>query len=170
MKSMLPLKRARALALMLTMIGCQPSITTPRDPSAVLENRVRELLAAYASNDPDRVVALCDSDQVAIFGSDVAELARTSDEVRAMIADDFKLWGTAKLGEPRDIDTQVGSDLASVFFNVPFRAGEHPEVIVRIATVWRRRGNTWRLAASSNTVPTTGSSARALLGRQASRP
>jgi ketosteroid isomerase-like protein len=145
------------------------SVATDRAPtvedSPAITARVRELLTAYASNDPAAVIRLCDADSVVVYGSDVAEIARGGTELRAMIRDDFELWRSAHLGEPRDLEIRQGADLAAAFFNVPFRAGSQPEVLVRITTVWRKRDGAWFLVESSNTVPTVGSSAKALLRR-----
>jgi ketosteroid isomerase-like protein len=133
------------------------------DEAPAIAARVRELLAAYASNDPEAILRLCDADGVVVYGSDVAEIARGDTELRAMIRDDFRLWHSAHLGDPRDLEIRQGADLAAAFFNVPFRAGNQQEVLVRIATVWRRKNNVWLLVESSNTVPTVGSSAKDLL-------
>ncbi len=133
------------------------------DETAAIRDRVRALLASYAGNDVEAVLRLCDLDQIAIYGSDVSEVARGADAVRQMMADDFKLWGSAQFGEPRELEVRQGGDLATAFFNVPFRAGGQKELVVRVATVWHKEGGAWRLTESSNTVPTVGSSARELL-------
>lgn len=132
-----------------------------------VQARVDELLAAYARNDVEAVLAMLDPRAVTVYGSDVVEFYTRPDEVRRMMRDDFRLWRSAEFGAPRDLSVRVAGELATAFFHVPFRAGGGREVVVRFATVWRRDGDRWLLTQSANTVPTTGSSAAELLERAA---
>jgi ketosteroid isomerase-like protein len=132
---------------------------------AEVTQRVRQLLAAYASNDVDSVLRLCDAASVVVYGSDASEIARGAAALRDMMAADFKLWGAASFGEPTDLDVRQDGNLASAFFNVQFTVGGQRPVPVRMAMVWHRMRGEWRLIQSSNTVPTVGSSAIELLRR-----
>jgi ketosteroid isomerase-like protein len=161
-----PWARWPSLAL-LVLAGCAAGGGNGSAEAARAEvaSRVDALLAAYAAGDPQRVMALVDTRGIVVFGSDVAERAVGPAQVRRMMADDFRLWGSARFGRPDAMDVRVDGMLASAFFNVPFAADGGPERIVRMATVWHKVGGRWLLTQASSTVPTTGSSASELLRR-----
>jgi Domain of unknown function (DUF4440) len=133
------------------------------DRDSTLLSRVQVLLDAYARDDSSGVLQILDSNEFAMYGSDASELVSTPAQLVTVMADDFKLWHTAKFGRMRDITTSVRGDCGSVFFQIPFSAGGSAEVLVRFATVWRRANGVWLLTVSSNTVPTVGSSAADIL-------
>ena len=143
--------------------GCaRPAGTADVVPRGEIDRRIGALLGAYAANDQTAVIGLLDSAGFVIFGSDASEIVRTHDELRQLMADDFRLWGSARFGPIRDLDVRGNGAIATAVFHVPFSAGGGPEVLVRFSTAWRRVDGDWRLMQSANTVPTVGSSAREL--------
>lgn len=141
--------------------ACDPALAV--EPRLVCESRA--FLDAYAANDSSGVRARIAPETV-VYGSDLKEVVRGPDGVTALMVEDFRLWRTARIGAMRDIHVVTGQDLGVVSFHAPFSAGGGPEVPVRFTLTWRRVGSAWRLAQSSNTVPTVGSSAAELNARR----
>lgn len=131
-----------------------------------IADRLVELLSRYAANDQDGVVHLLDENDFVIYGSDLSEVVRSPGELRQLMSDDFALWQTAQFGAIEDLDIKIDGTLATAFFDVPFSAGGRPPVVVRFSTVWRKVAGEWFLTASTNAVPTVGSSARELAHRK----
>jgi ketosteroid isomerase-like protein len=128
-----------------------------------IEARAQQLLTAYAADDTKAVLALVETNHLSLYGSDIAEVVKSDEELATMMTDDFALWRTARFGAIQDLSVRVGGELATAFFDVPFSVGDRPPVLVRFATVWHRVGARWLLTQSSNCVPTVGSSAKAIL-------
>jgi ketosteroid isomerase-like protein len=156
--------RAVATIVLLAALAAPPSPGRAQDADArrQVEDSVAALLAAYAADDPDKVLSMLDARGFVVYGSDAAEVVRTPAELRQLMADDFALWQTASFGTPANLDIRVEGAMASAFFDVPFSAGGRPPLTVRFATTWHRDGDAWHLVQSANVVPTTGSSAHAL--------
>ena len=161
------MKNAATLVGLTLVVLCLPACARrgavePPALRAAIEERVRTLLTAYAANDQDAVVGLLDPAGFVVLGSDVSEVVRTPAELRQLMTDDFRLWGSAAFGPIQDLDVRGDEHFASAVFHVPFSAAGGPSILVRFSTVWRRVDGEWRLAQSANTVPTTNSSAREL--------
>ncbi len=145
--------------------GAATAARSTAEARSQVEQQIGKLLHAYAANDPAAVLALLDPHGFTMYGSDVAEIVHDPAELRQLMADDFALWQTARFGALANLDIRVEGTAASAFFDVPFSAGGRPPVTVRFGTSWRNDGGHWVLMQSSNTVPTTGSSAHQLIGR-----
>jgi ketosteroid isomerase-like protein len=128
-----------------------------------IENRVQQLLTAYAADDKSAVLAMVETTHLTLYGSDIAEVVTGGDELVQMMTDDFALWRTARFGAIQDLSVRAGGELATAFFNVPLSVGGQPPVIIRFATVWHHVRGGWLLTQSSNSVPTVGSSAKEIL-------
>lgn len=150
-----------ALAASAALLSLAGALGSAED---VLLARTRAFLDAYAANRVEQVVDMLDPERIAVYGSDTAEFCQDAACVRALMADDFRLWGSARFGAMSKVTVRMDGRLASVMFEIPFSAGGGAEVPVRIAMVWRTAGGKWRLTQSSNVVPTVGASASALLG------
>lgn len=153
------------LLLLVVLGSCASTGKDAQSDRAQVAAAVRTLLTAYAANDQEAVIRLIDTREFSFYGSDVSEIVHSSDQLRQLMTEDFKLWGSAKFGQISDMDIRVGRDLATAFFNVPFSAGGASLVTVRVSTVWRKVGGVWLLTQSANSVPTVGSSTRELLKR-----
>ncbi|MFL6548229.1 MAG: nuclear transport factor 2 family protein [Povalibacter sp.] len=134
--------------------------------SEQLRARAEALLHRYASNDPEGVVALIDSNDFTMYGSDISEVVHSTDELRALMRNDFLLWGTASFGELKDFDSREDGNLATTFFTASFKPGSFTSLPVRFSMTWRKHDGQWLLTQSSNTVPTVGQSAAELLKGQ----
>jgi hypothetical protein len=158
--------RFLAIPVALALASCA-STTSRSAPDArnMVQQQVEKLLDAYAANNPAGVLALLDQHGFVMYGSDVAEVVHTPAQLRQLMTDDFALWKTARFGALANVDIRVEGDAASAFFDVPFSAGGRSPVTVRFGTTWRYDAGHWVLMQSSNTVPTTGSSAHDLINR-----
>lgn len=97
-----------------------------------------------------------------MYGSDVSEVAVDRAGVKKIFDADQRLWQhSASWGAVSHVSSVTRGDLSTLFFDRVFKAGGH-EVVVRFAMVWVKEGDAWKLAQSSNTVPTTGQSAEEL--------
>lgn len=149
----------------ISILAACAAIPPPAVATEEIAARVMELLERYERNDQDGVLAMTDPAGFTILGSDVSEVVHSPEELREMMRDDFKLWGSARFGSPMDLDIRVSRDLAVAMFHVPFALGANPPVVVRFSTTWHRVRDRWYLTQSANTVPTRGSSAKQLLIR-----
>jgi ketosteroid isomerase-like protein len=108
-------------------------------------------------------MALVDDGSVA-YGSDAAEVFRGKPAIAEMLRQDALLWrGSATIGEMRDVSVIEQGDLATIFFNAPFRVGNREPVPVRFSMVWRREKGQWLVVQSQSAAVTEGQSAAALL-------
>jgi hypothetical protein len=159
------MKTSRLLALLLTLAlaACASTPVATTNARGEVEQQVEKLLHAYAANDPAAVLALLDRRGFTMYGSDVAEVVHDTAKLRQLMADDFALWKTARFGPLANLDVRVEGTAASAFFDVPFSVGGRPPITVRFGTAWRLDDGHWVLMQSTNTVPTTGSSAHELI-------
>ncbi|HZQ94487.1 MAG TPA: nuclear transport factor 2 family protein, partial [Candidatus Sulfotelmatobacter sp.] len=101
-------------------------------------SNTRIFLDAYARGDRQQVLSMIDP-AVTAYGSDLDEVFKGRDGVEKMLRDDAQLWnGAAAIGEMQQISTFQDGDVASIFFNAPFRLGKQEPVVVRFAIVWHR--------------------------------
>src|SRR5580704_18034617 len=85
------------------------------------EERTRHFLDSYVGGDTAAVMGVVDEGSVA-YGSDAAEVFRGKAAISEMLRQDALLWrGSASIGEMRDVSVVEQGDLATIFFNAPFR-------------------------------------------------
>lgn len=151
------------LAILLAGVSLAACTHAPRPaPVAVdasndeqtLRARVSELLARYAANDQAGVVAMLDPVRFTIWGSDLAEVADTEQELRALMDSDFRMWGTAQFTEVREFDSRSDGRLATANFVMSFSASGGPAIPVRLTTTWRKVDGVWRMTQCVSSVPT----------------
>jgi ketosteroid isomerase-like protein len=127
------------------------------------EERTRHFLDSYVHGDTAAVMSVVDDGTVA-YGSDAAEVFRGKAAISEMLREDALLWrGSATIGEMRDVSVVEQGDVATIFFNAPFRVGNREPVPVRFSIVWRREKGQWRLVQSQSAAVTEGQSAATLL-------
>jgi hypothetical protein len=133
--------------------------TVPASAEPNLQQAVTAFLNAYAGGDKATVVDALEPG-VQLYGSDVSEVYKGVQGASDMLDADMKLWGgRAKFGTMWHVSGVRDGRLASIMFDVPFTAGKNPTVTVRFAMVWALDGDAWKLAQSSNMIPTVGQSA-----------
>lgn len=136
-------------------IAAAPAVSAEAEEQA-LRARVGKLLASYQANDPAGVIAMLDPVKFTIWGSDLAEIADTPEELRALMESDFRLWITATFTDLRDFDWRTDGHLATANFVVSFSASGGPAIPIRLATTWRKVEGEWRLTQAVSSVPTLG--------------
>lgn len=141
-----------------TTVSSAPAAAHPASDVATDDQAVRaavmKLLRGYETNDVDGVIALLDPVRFTILGSDVSEVVDTHDELRALMAADFAMWGSARFTDVRDFDLRSDGTLATANFLMSFSAGGGAPVPVRLTTTWRRVNGEWKLTQSTSSVPT----------------
>lgn len=153
------MRQLSAVGAAIFVLAASPALAQPADLTA----QTRQFLDAYARGDKAAVLSQLDP-SIVMYGSDAAELFRGPDAVAGLLDLDQKLWGgSATIGEIKDLTVTEGSDLRVATFHAPFSVGGRPPLPVRFTMVWKRSPDGWRLVHSTNTVPTTGQSAEALL-------
>jgi len=157
--------RLCAVAIILLVFdGVLPKGVAGKREHFDLVSTTRFFLDAYARADRQKVLSMIDP-AVTAYGSDLDEVFKGKGGVEKMLRDDAQLWnGAATIGEMQQISTFQDGDVASIFFNAPFRLGKQEPVAVRFAIVWHRSAKGWRVVQSSSVVPTRGQSAEELLG------
>jgi hypothetical protein len=119
-------------------------------------------LDAYAAGDETTVMAALSQGPLHMYGSDVSEVAGDRAGVKKIFDADQRLWQkSASWGAVSHVSAVTQAGVSSLFFDRVFKVGGR-EVVVRFAMVWVKEGDAWKLAQSSNTVPTTGQSAEQL--------
>jgi hypothetical protein len=161
-------RRARHLFMALAVMAIS-ACSTVRSPAEQgrdereVRARVDKLLARYGRNDQSGVIEMLDTRQFTIFGSDLAEVVDTPEELRALMTADFALWKTAKFENIRDMDFRSDGTLATAYFVISFSPAIAGPIAVRFNTTWRRSAGEWFLTQSANSVPTTNQSAAEIL-------
>jgi len=138
---------------------------TPAAAQADLTQTVTAFLNSYAGGDKAAVIAAVEPN-VHLYGSDLSETYNGVEGAADMFDKDMRLWGgAAKFGTMWHVTAVREGSLESIMFDIPFTAGRGPAVTARFAMVWHLEGDVWKLAQSSNSVPTTGQSAGDILKR-----
>jgi hypothetical protein len=136
---------------------------SPSSAEPGLQQTVMAFLNSYAGGDKAAVIAAVEPN-VHLYGSDLSETYNGVGGASDMFDHDMRLWGgSAKFGTMWHVTAVREGNLESIVFDIPFTAGRNPTVTVRFAMVWHLEGDIWKLAQSSNTVPTIGQSATAPL-------
>ena len=129
------------------------SPTNVQTQEQAVRARVQTLLDRYAANDAAGVIALLDPVKFTILGTEASERVDTPEGLRALMAADFKLWGTARFTEVRDFDCRLSESLATAWFTISFSASGGQPIPVRLTTTWRKVNGEWMLSQSANAVP-----------------
>jgi hypothetical protein len=136
---------------------------TPVAAQADLTQAVTAFLNSYAGGDKAAVIATVEPN-VHLYGGDLSQTYNGVEGAAEMFDHDMRLWGgAAKFGTMWHVTAVREGNLETIMFDIPFTAGRSGTVTVRFAMVWHLEGDTWKLAQSSNCVPTTGQSAGDIL-------
>ena len=152
------------LAIILT---CVTSAQAKMECGAPVSEQGMKFLDAYAAGDEPAVMGALSGGALHMYGSDVSEVAEDRAGVKRIFDADQRLWQhSASWGAVSHLSSVGDGGVCSLFFDRVFKVGGR-EVPVRFAMVWVKEDGAWRLAQSSNTVPTIGQSAEALTRQQA---
>ncbi|HEX4295897.1 MAG TPA: nuclear transport factor 2 family protein [Rhizomicrobium sp.] len=147
------------MRLVLLTAAALACTAAPAAAQADLTQVVSAFLNSYADGDKAAVIAAVEPN-VHLYGSDLSQTYNGVEGAGDMFDKDMRLWGgSAKFGTMWHVTGVREGNLESIMFDIPFTAGRNPTVTVRYAMVWHLEGDTWKLAQSSNSVPTTGQGA-----------
>jgi hypothetical protein len=140
----------------LALAACASAPQAGRSDPAAVEKEIRQhvdsLLYRYSQNDQPGVLAMLDPTGFTISGSDLSEVVRTPEQLRALMSRDFSQWKSATFSEVRDFDVRADDALATAFLVFTYSVEGGPSMPIRLCTVWRKVDGEWRLTQSSNAV------------------
>lgn len=150
------LAAALAIVPMSTCLAAAPApvVTDTTADEQAVRAAVMTLLKRYESNDADGVIAMLDPVKFTMLGSDVSQVVDTHEELRALMAHDFQMWGSARFTDVRDFDLRTDGTLTTANFLMTFSASGGEAVPVRLTTTWRKVNGEWKLTQSTSSVPT----------------
>ncbi len=127
---------------------------------------------AYERKDLANMLAmLTNSSDLTFFGSDAAEVIKTSNDWAALMQNDWQLFESTKFAEPRNLAIQVSDDgkLASAVYEVSGVSvveGRSVESLDRFAMTLRKENRTWHIVQGMTAVATKGHSSAEMVGQK----
>jgi ketosteroid isomerase-like protein len=167
MRNLLPFVIALGL-----LAGCAPKVLTPEQVAQEKE-AIKAAIASYHKGYETKDVEIfknliSSSPDFMFFGTDVAEVIKSSAEMDTQKEYDFQLFESAKFGETQDLAIQVSSDgdLASAVYQVPIElktGGETSNATLRFAFTFRKENGWWKIVQGVAAMATTGQSSAELV-------
>ena len=161
-----------ALIGLVLLAGCAAKVLSP-EQAAQEKSAIRTVIAnyhkGYETKDHDLFRPLIsNSPDMMFFGSDVAEVVKSSAEMETEKDYDFQLFQTAKFGEVQDLAIQVANDgsLASAVYQVPLTMtvdGQTSTAMFRLAFTLRKEAGAWKIVQGMVAFPSTGQSSAELV-------
>ena len=119
---------------------------------------------AYQAKDLAGITKLVSSSgEFLFFGTDSAEVMKSKADFEAQMNNDWQVFETAKLGEPRNLAIQVSNDgqLAFAVWETTLDAtvgGQASQALVRFADGFKKEDGQWRLIQGVASMATVGQS------------
>jgi len=167
MRNILPFVIALGL-----LAGCAPKGLTPEQVAQEKE-AIKTAIAGfhkdYEAKDGKAVMSLISAaPDFMFFGTDVAEVIKSSAEMDTLKEYDFQLFESVKFGELQHLAIQVSNDgsLASAVYQVPFEmkmAGQTSSSMFRLAFTFKKENGSWKIVQGMAAFPTTGQSSAELV-------
>jgi ketosteroid isomerase-like protein len=154
------------------LAGCAPKGLTPEQvvqEKEAIKTAITDYHKGYETKDVEIFKNLIsDSPDFMFFGTDVAEVIKSSAEMDTQKQYDFQLFESAKFGETQDLAIQVSSDgtLASAVYQVPIElkmGGETSNATLRFAFTFRKENSSWKIIQGIAAMATTGQSSAELV-------
>jgi ketosteroid isomerase-like protein len=167
MRNILPFVTALGL-----LAGCAPKGLTPEQvvqEKEAIKTAILTYHKGYETKDHKVFEDLLStSPDLMFFGTDIAEIVRSSAEMDMQKDYDFQLFETAKFGELQHLAIQVSDDgsLASAVYQVPLEmtmGGQTSSSMFRLAFAYRKEDGSWKLVQGMGSFPTTGQSSAELV-------
>jgi len=148
--------RVALATLLLCLSACTTAPPTAKadlaaDQKAVMQ-RVETLLYRYGNHDEPGVLAMLDPQGFSVYGTNLPELVKTPDQLRALMSRDLSQWKSASFTDFRSADVRTSGTLATAFLVVTFTAENGPSMPIRLCTTWRKVNGEWLLTQSWNAV------------------
>jgi ketosteroid isomerase-like protein len=154
------------------LVGCAPKALTPEQVAQEKE-AIKAAIANYHKGYETKDVEIfknliSDSPDFMFFGTDVAEVIKSSAEMDTQKQYDFQLFESTKFGETQDLAIQISSDgsLASSVYQVPVEmkmGGETSNATLRFAFTFIEENGSWKIIQGVAAMATTGQSSAELV-------
>jgi ketosteroid isomerase-like protein len=107
---------------------------------------------------------------IMFFGTDSAEVIKSTAQWEAQKKDDMQLFESFKAGEPRNVSTQIDSygELASAICEIPVDmtiGGQMSHSLARFAVTMRNENGGWRIIQGMVAFATVGQSSAELVAK-----
>jgi ketosteroid isomerase-like protein len=161
-----------AVAVLICLAGCAPKALSPEQVAQekeAINNLISNYHKGYETKDHDVIKNLISNTaDFMFFGSDVAEVLKSSADMDTLKNYDFQLFESAKFGEPQHLAIQVSNDgsLASAVYQVPLEmkiGGETSNSMFRLAFTFRKEDGAWKIVQGMAAFPSTGQSSAELV-------
>jgi ketosteroid isomerase-like protein len=153
--------------LMVIASGCssqKPAAEDIAKEKEAVKAVIADFSQAYQSKDLAGVTKLISSSgEFLFFGTDSAEVLKSKADFETQMNNDWQLFESAKLGEPRNLSIQMSNDgqLAFAIYEASFDAtigGQPSHSLVRFAHGMRKEEGQWRFIQGMAAFATVGQS------------
>jgi ketosteroid isomerase-like protein len=167
----------RAMAVILCaglLFGCGPkqlSVDDLAKEKTAVEAVVSNFWKAYEAKDAEAMNKfLPQSSAIMFFGTDSAEVIKTSNDWKTQMKNDMQLFDAFKAGEPRNVATEVTGDgmLASTICEIPVEmkmGGKRAHSLTRMAFTMKKENDQWHIVQGMVAFATNGQSSAELLAK-----
>lgn len=168
------MSRLVALLIVLGLLSsCSPQKPMPdiAKEKAEIESAITNFENAYQSKDPAAMKKLfSQSDDIAWFGTDSAEVIRGWAQWEKQMSDDWQVFESIKMETTRNLSILVDNDaqLASAIFETPTdvtMAGQSPHMLFRFASTLRKENGEWRFVQGIDAIATVGQSSAEMVAK-----
>jgi ketosteroid isomerase-like protein len=160
------------ILLGLAVTGCatdaqdaSSSVDMTQERQAV-QDAIRAYFDGYEAGEWSQVEpVLTASDDFQFFGTDSAEVSRSTSQFQQQLSYDWQLMDGIEIGEMRNVSLVIDPDgevttamYEARFSGEPEGGGDRFSALVRFAHTLRKEEGAWRLVQGMGTVPTSGES------------
>lgn len=161
-----------AVATLILLTGCAPKALSPEQVAQDKE-AIKTVIATYHKGyeTKDHNVfkkLISTTPDFMFFGTDVAEVVKSSVEMDTQKDYDFQLFDTAKFGEMQHLAIQLSSDgsLASAVYQSPLElkmGGQTSSSMFRMTATFKKEDGLWKIVQGMVAFPSTGQSSAELV-------
>lgn len=161
--------------LTVTLIaGCGPATLSPGEIATekkAIESVVSGFWKAYESRDAAAVLkSITSNSDLLFFGTDSAEVIRSKAQWETQVKNDWELFQTLKVGDPRNLSTLLSDDgrLGSIVCEIPVQmtvGGQESHSLFRFAATLQKESGEWRFVSGMAAVATVGQASADLVAK-----
>lgn len=122
-----------------------------------IRETVLSFFDGYAKKDTEACVSLfSESSPLMIFGTNIDEVFKTREELRAGLTRDFASMDNIRWGDMRNFYIQAGEADAMALVELPISyatGGKDEQAVLRYALALKKEAGAWRICAGSASVP-----------------
>ena len=166
-------RQSVTLAVLCLLYGCSPQKPIPdmAKEKVALEATIGSFESAYESKDMAAMKKLfSQSDDVAWFGTDSAEVIRGWAQWEKQMNDDWQLFETIKMAPPRNLSIILDpyAEMASAIFEAPTdvtMAGQSLHMLIRFSSALRKENGEWRFVQGTVGAASVGQSSAEMVAK-----